>query len=204
MRYARFLSVIGALLLATSAHANLIVNGSFEETPIASGDYGTYSEVYGWTVGSNGLELRDNASGVAQDGSNFAELDTEANSWISQTVSTVVGQEYSLSFYYSARAWVSADSNVITATVADSSGTTIASGSYTGDGSSGSTSWIEYTITFIATSTSTTITFAAAGTSDSVGGSLDNVTLSAVPEPSSIAMLLAGLGMMGFIARRRI
>lgn len=32
---------------------------------------------------------------------------------------------------------------------------------------------------------------------------IDDVTISAVPEPSAYAMLLAGLGMMGFMVRRR-
>ena len=38
---------------------------------------------------------------------------------------------------------------------------------------------------------------------DNVGALLDNVSVSAVPEPETYAMLLAGLGLMGFIARRR-
>ena len=37
----------------------------------------------------------------------------------------------------------------------------------------------------------------------SYGGSLSAATVSAVPEPETFAMLLAGLGMMGAIARRR-
>ena len=38
---------------------------------------------------------------------------------------------------------------------------------------------------------------------DNVGALLDNVSVSAVPEPETYAMFLAGLGLMGFIARRR-
>jgi hypothetical protein len=41
------------------------------------------------------------------------------------------------------------------------------------------------------------------GTVDSLGTSLDNVQLTPVPEPGSTAMLLAGLGAMGLISRRR-
>ena len=43
----------------------------------------------------------------------------------------------------------------------------------------------------------------ASGISDSIGGSLDNVSLSAVPEPATIASMLLGLGLMGFTLRRR-
>ncbi len=38
---------------------------------------------------------------------------------------------------------------------------------------------------------------------DNVGALLDNVTVTAVPEPESYAMIMAGLGLMGFIVRRR-
>jgi len=45
--------------------------------------------------------------------------------------------------------------------------------------------------------------FHGTGRSDSLGGSLDNVSVTAVPEPESYAMMLAGLALMGTIARRR-
>lgn len=38
---------------------------------------------------------------------------------------------------------------------------------------------------------------------DNIGALLDNVTVIAVPEPESYAMIMAGLGLMGFIVRRR-
>ncbi|MBI4754088.1 MAG: PEP-CTERM sorting domain-containing protein [Betaproteobacteria bacterium] len=41
------------------------------------------------------------------------------------------------------------------------------------------------------------------GTATGSVGSVYNVTISAVPEPHEWAMLLAGLGMLGFVARRR-
>lgn len=38
---------------------------------------------------------------------------------------------------------------------------------------------------------------------DNQGALLDNVSIAAVPEPETYAMLLAGLGALGFVARRR-
>lgn len=41
-------------------------------------------------------------------------------------------------------------------------------------------------------------------TNDAMYHQFDNINVAAVPEPESYAMFLAGLGLMGFIARRRI
>ncbi len=57
-------------------------------------------------------------------------------------------------------------------------------------------------ITF-AKASSVTLSFANTG-GDNVGLILDNVNIvSSVPEPESFAMLLAGLGLMGFVAKRK-
>ena len=50
----------------------------------------------------------------------------------------------------------------------------------------------------------TKIWFQAAGKGDSLGTSLDNVSLTAaVPEPQTYALMLAGLGAMVLLSRRR-
>lgn len=46
------------------------------------------------------------------------------------------------------------------------------------------------------------LSFANAG-GDNVGALLDNVSVTAVPEPETYAMLLAGLGLMGAVVRRK-
>jgi len=45
--------------------------------------------------------------------------------------------------------------------------------------------------------------FAAIGISDSDGGSLDNISVTAIPEPETIAILLTGLGLLAAVTRRR-
>jgi len=70
--------------------------------------------------------------------------------------------------------------------------------------------WQQFTHTFVATGTSTVLQFTngAPGTDNNNG--LENVVLldlgpavGAVPEPDTYVMLLGGLGLLGFVARRR-
>jgi hypothetical protein len=68
--------------------------------------------------------------------------------------------------------------------------------------------WIEKSFSFVASGNSSTLTFAsnqlnANGSLSSWGPALDNVSVSAVPEPETYAMLLAGLASVSLIVRRR-
>lgn len=189
---------LATLLASSSAQAttNLIVDGSFEARTQAAHTSRTYGSIAGWTVGAKGVELRNNVAGTAADGVNFVELDTTANSWISQTVQTVAGENYVLTFEIENRPGVALSSQGITVTW----GSTVLGKALTSSLSSG---WQTYTYDLLGDGTATTLTFAAAGKSDSLGSSLDNVSLvSSVPEPDTYAMLLAGLGLVGFVARR--
>ena len=59
-------------------------------------------------------------------------------------------------------------------------------------------------VTFAAnTDTFLTIKFTGSNPKLNFGGSFNASTVSAVPEPETYAMLLAGLGVVGFMARRR-
>jgi hypothetical protein len=189
-------AVVGAFVCG-AANANLLTNGSFESETQASGTWSIYPNLTGWTGGPGGIELRNNVAGAAYDGVNYVELDTTTNSLAYQGV-TGVGS-YVLSFAYSAREGVSAASNGI-----EVFWNGLSQGVFTGSGIGQSgNNWEIKTLNLTGIG-SNTLSFNAVGTSDSYGGSLDAVSLTAaIPEPGTYALMLAGLGAIGFIARRR-
>jgi hypothetical protein len=180
---------------AASAATNLVQDGSFEST--ATNSYTTvFTGQTPWTTSSAGLEIRnDGTAGTAQDLTKFAELDTSVNSWISQDLATVDGQSYKLTFYVEDRPGTVASTNGLSFNVSNASGNTFAAiGSVSG--------WTEYTYWFTGSAAASTLTFTALGTSDGYGSSLDNISVTAVPEANPVMMMAAGLGLLG-LARRR-
>jgi hypothetical protein len=196
--------LITAALLASlgSAHAatNIVVNGSFEDQTQAPGTFTLNPSLTGWTLVSGpNIEVRNQLVGNAFNGSNYVELDSLSNSAMAQTLATTVGQNYTLSFEYSGRAAVPSASNPIEVLW---DGVSIATATADGTGQAGNV-WTQYNFNVVGTGNDT-LTFRAVGTNDAVGGSLDAVSITAaVPEPSTYALMVAGLGLIGFSARKR-
>jgi len=200
------LAALAAASVTASAAPNLFTDGSFEAISQANGTWNTYTAVPGWTVtqanflpSSHGLEIRDNAAGVAQDGLNFIELDGYENDRITTSFATTVGQTYQITFWYQNRAGVPPSSEGFDAAVL--SGASVSAASLVGNAASNA--WLQEKIIFTAGSNISTFTLAATGTSDSYGTSFDNFSAIAVPEPATMGLFAAGLAILGLSARRR-
>ena len=225
LKLAIALAVFAPLAAQALPMTNLITNGSFEtvtgttinsgQWTVVEGENASHGAKYlnGWQAdATHGVELRNNKVGTAQEGHNFVELDSHfgyftgntqtnpcCNSWISQTVSTSADQVYHLSYYYSPRLGVADTSNGIDVFWNDFK---LKSNTGSGTGQSDNV-WQHWEFDVKGTGTDS-LKFAAVGTADTYGGSLDNVSLvAAVPEPETYALMMAGLGAVAFMARRR-
>ena len=189
-----------ALGCGASQAQNLLNNGSFEDNSQLAGTWQIYSDLVGWNGAKHGIELRNNVAGSAQDGRNFIELDTTQNSSMFQDI--LAGGLVELSFWYSARPGTSRQgTNRVSFGLGDSFAGTVLRQDIN---LTQNHQWQQYTsLVDLGGYGTHRLTFAAEGRSNSYGGSLDNVSVTAVPEPESYAMMLAGLGLIGAIARRR-
>jgi hypothetical protein len=201
MKKSMFLAAAGLLAMG-AAHAdttNLVSNGSFESNLISAGTYTVLNGngLTGWTAGANGVELRNAIEGTALHGVNYVELDVTNNSSISQNLGSYVGM-VNLTFSFSDRLGVAAASNGLSVSLGNFSESFAGGYNATSDNL-----WQTISRTFYLDGTNNTLTFAALGNSDSYGSSLDKISVTAVPEPETYAMFLAGLAALGFVARRR-
>jgi len=178
------MSLSDAFLAQAGSGTNLIVNGGFEAPALPNGTWHVYSNadagLTSWNVESGaGLEIQNHAAGTPHGGNQLAELDSNNSSSISQTVTTVAGGNYTLSFWYSPRPGRPAGDNTIGAKVkVVSNGTELVNaviGSAAVGGSD--TNWQLFTYNFTAADASTKVIFSDLGTSNSFGGYLDDVSL---------------------------
>ncbi|HEV7817248.1 MAG TPA: FxDxF family PEP-CTERM protein [Janthinobacterium sp.] len=220
---------------AAQASTNLVVNGGFDTVNGVTGQFNNSISVPDWTsngynfifgagtadtVGANGqygnLTLWGANNGGANslasssNGGNFVGADgAYMVAPIEQTINgLVVGQKYTVSFEWAAAqqyGYTGANSEQWLVNLGSNAATTQSTAVYQNANHS-SSSWMQESMTFTATSTSEVLSFIAQGTPNGEPpfSLLDGVSMvAAVPEPSSWAMLFAGLGVIGFMARRR-
>lgn len=205
---------------ATPSVANLVTNGSFE-TPLAPvGGYVTYpggsAAITGWTVvgvGPDSVSLVSMSfmqSGVtfqAQDGQQWIDLaghlSNAQTSGVTQNIATTLGGLYEISF------WVgSADDNVDNFFFPSTIDLKINNGPRVPFTNSiappNMLDWRQFVVPFVATSSSTTLTFFNGGASNNFLSALDNVVVErVVPEPATGGVMAVGVCCLAALARRR-
>lgn len=191
-----------ALLVAGAAQAatNLIINGDFELSSalVGGGGYTTVfagsNAITGWTVGGNSVDLIKGAYG-AINGTSVDMLGTPGPGALSQSFNAVAGGSYLLTFD------LSRNPNASGATAID-----VLFGNVNQSFTSSVNGVVDhFSLLYTAASSGpAALSFSSFGGDGYSGAVLDNVSVTAaVPEPETYAMLLAGLGLVGFLKRRR-
>lgn len=212
-----FLTLIG-LGLAAQAQANLLTNGSFEQGVLVAGPGGYAlvaqgsTNITGWTI-THGLPLGyvgspNTTALTASDGSRFLDLTGESQNvneraWIQQSVATVVGGVYQLSFDLGSSAQYGLPAEIDVSTAASLPVQSFISTS------SGLNVWQHEVMRFVAVDTQTTLVLAGSHGQSYIG--LDNVALDVislpppVPEPAVWALWVSGLlVLLRLDAQRRV
>jgi hypothetical protein len=198
---------LGALT-ASQASANLVVNGSFETADLTSGHnngagqwdyfYNGVNSLTGWASSDANIPLEVGLGSVygvtGYDGNNVMELDSTVNVAVNQSLAPA-GGTYQLSFLYALRSGVDPTSGTM-AVIWDGNTINLAPTS---------SAMTLYTATVTANGHDT-LEFDGTGTSDSYGAILDDVSLTAVPEPTTIvagALMLLPLGVSAMRIMRK-
>lgn len=145
---------------------------------------------------------------LSPDGGNFIALDgdvTVPSGSISQTLSNlVVGQNYVLKFFWGA-GQLANRSGATTEQLKVSFGDQTQSTNILSIPSGGFSGWKEVSMNFTATSATQTLNFLSIGTPTGLPpmAVLDGVSMAAVPEPATWALMIMGFGLVGGAMRRR-
>lgn len=209
---------LGAVMVGVmgSTHA-YVVDGGFESLVLTGGNFGNLLENYGpaapagasWTNSSNFVLGIDTTytEGVlnflAQQGTKSLDLTGAGYQGavaLSQTLALSAGQ-YMLSFYLGDIDGGDSRYNLPSSVEVLFAGVSV--GTFTNSDGGATTNWKKFELPFTSDGINNLLTFSTANLNlDSYTG-LDNVTVTAVAEPGSLAMVLAALGAAGLAAKRR-
>jgi hypothetical protein len=197
---------------AASRGASLIVDGGFENPTVPVAGYTQFlggSTMGAWKVLGNDVLLINSlysepGNGIlafnAQEGVQSLDLtgagNTSPTDGVSQSVATVVGQKYQLTFWVGT---ASGFSPYYTAPATDNVSIDLgAQVSFTNPNQTPySINWQQFTYNFVAATSTTNIAFLNGTTPPTAEAGLDNVSLVAVPLPSST---LSGVLLLGIVA----
>jgi choice-of-anchor C domain-containing protein len=171
-----------------SPSPNLADNSSFETGPsvppnslVALGAGST--DLAGWTIASGSIDVVDTGYWAADDGNRSIELNAGA---IEQTIATVPGDQYTVSFWHAADPTGSPHDTLLEVSAAQQS----EDYSFNSAATTADPGWTEDTFTFTAIDSTTTLRFAGL-TGGANSPTLDNVSVAQdVPTPLGTASIL--------------
>jgi hypothetical protein len=210
LRIVALSSVCVLSALPAQAATNLLVNGGFEHPASNFVNYlapAGFTGITGWVTTGSGVHWMTESLGYFTDPTGKDAVDladyAKANGGIKQSFATTIGAMYSVSF--AGMTYQNAGNpdglGEITAVIDNVEIQTYQLVNH----SSASNAWQNFGFTFTAASALTTLEFRHAPAGENYSFLNDAAVFAVpVPEPETYAMLLAGLGLVGFAARRRI
>ncbi|MFD1787914.1 choice-of-anchor C family protein [Sphingomonas floccifaciens] len=200
-------AVLGALALIalpSTANAAAFMNGGFETGPaIGAQGFTTLANgstaITGWTVTGDSIDYVG-SYWQAGEGSRSIDLSGTGPGGIMQTFDTIAGVTYNVRFLLAGNPDGGPTTKVLS-TVA--SGNLPQVNSFNINNTTRSNmGWTPFTYSFVAGASTTTLAFTS-GTQTAFGPALDGVSVTAVPEPATWAMMLIGFGAVGASMRRK-
>lgn len=187
---------------STGNNKGLVNHVTYGQLLTSSSNWDMWKTVDKWkNVSGPGVEVQTNrtlSTIDAQDGNYYIELDSTANSSISQKVQLSQGT-YLLSFWYSPRTALA-----LTNSISYNLGRVVSGQVTNGVNGARVGVWVEVKALFsIKSKGNYDLTFAATGLSDGFGGFIDNISIETVPLPATGFGLFAALGGLGLMRRRR-
>ncbi|PRY22689.1 putative secreted protein/choice-of-anchor C domain-containing protein [Aliiruegeria haliotis] len=189
------------------ASAATITNGSFEAEDISPDSWrilGAGSPgLPGWIIGGDGVDVKHSAYYPASDGNQSIDLVASSGSGdIRQVVNGLsVGSTYRISFDYAANPAVRRGVVIRFAASIGNFRDAITVGTNTL--TRGVVNWTPASFDFTAGNTSERLRFASRASGSASGAMIDNVSISLVPVPAAGILLLAGLGGLAAMRRRK-
>jgi choice-of-anchor C domain-containing protein len=197
---------LGLMGVCSQASASAIVTDGNFNAPSGGSSFTTYfsgQSFGGWTVTGagtgSGVDLIGDYWQAPSVGGGSVDLDGNAPGGISQSITAPAGN-YILSFYISGNPDGSPATKSVNVSIGNVNNDLF---TYTiGSNTHSNMMYQLYTLDFIL-SGPTTLSFTSADTNTSYGPVIGDVSISAVPEPATWAMMVLGFFGIGFMAHRR-